>query len=499
MTIIPRWEWRTFGSRLGNPAAVFGKVPPTGTHESDEVYFLTASGANVKVRDDLIDIKVLRDVNDTGLEQWVPVMKAGFPVGAMQLAEIFGALGLFTPALEREAYSLARFLEDLVEPNPEIQSVKVQKLRVRYSIDGCMAEFADVVVNGRTTQTIAVESDDPGAVAATVRSLGFGDYLNTSYPAGLRATLKGTPPRFAVIDAGTNSIKFHLGERADEGSWTTIADRAEVTRLGEDLDTDGVIIPAAADRTGDAIAGMVDEAKTNGAVAVAAVGTAGLRMATNRASVIEKIRSRSGITVEVISGEEESRLAYVAVQASLDIGEGSLVVFDTGGGSSEFTFGTGPTVEDRFSVNVGAVRYTERFRLGDRVTPAVLAETLAAISADLSVIDDRAAPDATVAMGGAVTNITAVSRSMATYDPDLVQGTVLSRAEIDRQIDLYCSMDASDRRSIVGLQPKRADVILAGACIIRTVMDKLNQETLTVSDRGLRHGLLRERFGRQTD
>jgi exopolyphosphatase/guanosine-5'-triphosphate,3'-diphosphate pyrophosphatase len=76
-----------------------------------------------------------------------------------------------------------------------------------------------------------------------------------------------------------------------------------------------------------------------------------------------------------------------------------------------------------------------------------------------------------------------------------VQGTVLDRAEIDRQIELYRSMDAATRRGIVGLQPNRAEVILAGACVIRTVMEKLGKTSLTVSDRGLRHGVLAERFG----
>jgi exopolyphosphatase/guanosine-5'-triphosphate,3'-diphosphate pyrophosphatase len=98
-------------------------------------------------------------------------------------------------------------------------------------------------------------------------------------------------------------------------------------------------------------------------------------------------------------------------------------------------------------------------------------------------------------MGGAVTNIAAVSHSLAHYDPDVVQGTVLDRAEIDRQIDVYRSMDASGRRSIVGLQENRAGTILAGALIVRTIMGKLAQESITVSDRGLRHGLIVERFG----
>ncbi len=170
-------------------------------------------------------------------------------------------------------------------------------------------------------------------------------------------------------------------------------------------------------------------------------------------------------------------------------------MFDTGGGSTQFTFGLGARIDERFSIDVGAVRYTERFRLAGAVAPDVLRDALAAIAADLSRIEGRPSPDALVAMGGAVTNIAAVKHGLTTYDPDVVQGTVLDRAEIDRQIELYRSRNAAERRAIVGLQPKRADVILAGACIVRTVMDKLGQDSVRVSDRGLRHGLLVERFG----
>ena len=201
------------------------------------------------------------------------------------------------------------------------------------------------------------------------------------------------------------------------------------------------------------------------------------------------------MNVEVVSGEEESRLAYLAVKQGIGLAQGSLVVFDTGGGSSQFTFGSGDGVDERFSVDVGAVRYTERFGLDGAVSPDVLGEALAAISADLARLDGRPHPDALVGMGGAITNMAAVRHSMATYDPDVVQGTVLDRGEIDRQLELYRSRDAEARRSIVGLQPKRADVILAGVCIVRTVMDKLGADSLTVSDRGLRHGVLAERFG----
>jgi exopolyphosphatase/guanosine-5'-triphosphate,3'-diphosphate pyrophosphatase len=98
-------------------------------------------------------------------------------------------------------------------------------------------------------------------------------------------------------------------------------------------------------------------------------------------------------------------------------------------------------------------------------------------------------------LGGAITNMTAVMLGLAPYDPDVVQGSVLSRAEVDGQIELFRTREVEARRQIVGLQPKRADVILAGACVVRTVMDKLGRDALSVSDRGLRHGVLLDRFG----
>ena len=494
-TIIPRWEWRAFGQRFGTADAAFAALTPTGIQESDELYLLSGAGDNVKVRADLMDIKILVEVNPDGLEQWRPVMKAGFPLPASDVATVFESLRLPTPPLDREAYTLDQFVAELAGPSGRMRAVNVHKRRVRYVVGGCTAEVSEVVADGRPTRTVAIESEDAAAVVAAVRSVGLGGFVNTSYPRGLAALVDDEPARYAVIDVGTNSVKFHVGERAAGGTWRAIVDRAELTRLGEGLQERGTISAEALERTALAIGAMVDEAKRNGALAIAAVGTAGLRIASNSAAVIAAIADRTGVTVEVIPGEEESRLAYLAVKAGLGLAEGALVVFDTGGGSTQFTFGQGSRVDERFSVDVGAVRYTERFGLSGVVTPEVLAEARAAITADLSRIAGRPAPAALVAMGGAVTNITAVKHGLATYDPDVVQGTVLDRAEIDRQIELYRSRDLERRRSIVGLQPKRADVILAGACIVRTVMELLGQETLTVSDRGLRHGLLVERFG----
>jgi exopolyphosphatase / guanosine-5'-triphosphate,3'-diphosphate pyrophosphatase len=265
---------------------------------------------------------------------------------------------------------------------------------------------------------------------------------------------------------------------------------------------------------------------------VTAVGTMGLRTATNSQAFLDLVKTRCGVAIEVISGAEECRLAYLAVRSASrrprrrpwrsGLADGALVVFDTGGGSSQFTFGAGDRVERQFSLNVGAVRYTEQFHLDQAVTADVLKQAVQAIATDLHALDDDlsfaetaraasqilarllhrpaplerdAAQDSLVGMGGAVTNIAAVMLGLSKYEPDKVQGSVIDRAEIDRQIELYRTLPAEARRQIAGLQPKRAEVILAGACIVRTIMEKLERTSMWVSDRGLRHGLLIDRFG----
>ena len=303
-------------------------------------------------------------------------------------------------------------------------------------------------------------------------------------------------PRYAVIDVGTNSVKFNISERRPDGSWQTLVDRAEITRLGEGLEKTGAISPDAMERTVAAIAGMVSQAREAAVAAIAAVGTMGMRTAHNSQQFIDMVEQRCGVRIETIPGTEEGRLAYLAVKAGLGLAEGALAIFDTGGGSTQFTFGSGSNVEEQFSLNVGAVRFTEKYNLANAISLEQLKLAQDAIAAEFTRIDGRPSPDALVGMGGAITNIAAVKHQMAKYNPDVIQGSTIERSEVERQIEMYRSKSADERRSIVGLQPKRADVILAGACIVNIVMDKLGKDRLSVSDRGLRHGLLIDRFGK---
>ena len=492
---VSRWEWRTFGDRFGEAEERLGALAPERADESSEVYLLSAeANTSVKLRDGVVDVKVLEEVDEDGLERWRPILKAGEPLATADVATVAEALGAVTPP--QAVSTFAELADGLVRANGAlVRAVELQKRRRHFEVGGCMAELTELELGGRTTRTVVVESEHPERVLAAARELGLGGRRNVNLPRQLKALVGLGARRYAVIDVGTNSVKFHIAEQAANGEWTTIVDRAEITRLGEGVDRTGRLDERAAERTIEAIGAMVEEAERNGVIAIAAVGTAGLRAAEDRDEFVQAVRERDGVELEVIPGEEEARLAYAAVVRSLGLQAGSLVVFDTGGGSSQFTFGSEDGIEERFSVNVGAVRFTERFGLDRAVSEEELAAALAAISADLASLDGRPAPDALVGMGGAVTNLTAVQLRLAAYDPELVHGSVLEAVELDRQIELYRTRSADERREIVGLQPKRAEVILAGACIVRTVLAKLGRSSLTVSDRGLRHGVLLERFG----
>lgn len=302
-------------------------------------------------------------------------------------------------------------------------------------------------------------------------------------------------PLFATLDVGTNSVKLHISELQPDGSWSTVVDRSAVTRLGEGLRQTGEFSPRAMARSTAAIADMVAEAQRCGVRAIAAVGTMGLRTARNRDRFLHAVEERCGIMIEVITGAEEARLGYLAVQASFHLRSGRLAIFDTGGGSTQFTLGSPTAIDEHFSVDLGAVRLTEQFRLHRPVTTGLVQQTIDTIAAEFSRLDAWAPAGALVGMGGTVTNLAAVKLGLAAYNPDAVQGAVLDATEVDGQIELYRSRDAEARKQIIGLDPRRVDVILAGACVVRTVMRKLRQDRLTVSDRGLRHGLLIERFG----
>ena len=187
-TIIPRWEWRTFGEELEATDATFAALEPELVQESDETYLLSSgTDAAVKIRAGLMDIKELVEVDADGLEQWRPAMKETFPLPRGEADKVCAALGVNPPSPGTAAFSLDEFLAVLAAPERGVRAVAVHKRRLHYTINECMTEVTDVVAEGKTVRTLAIEATDAARVIATVRNLGLTGDANTSYPRWLKA------------------------------------------------------------------------------------------------------------------------------------------------------------------------------------------------------------------------------------------------------------------------------------------------------------------------
>lgn len=191
--IVPRWEWRTFGAEFGAAESAILAYGPAKVRASSETYIVSSAGsANTKVRDGLMDIKRLQQVDEQGLEQWLPVMKAEFPLAPMVLLDVFRAWNVVRPKLTKEAYGFEEFVRDLVKPNPSLAAVEVRKERHGFVARGCIVEIANLWFDGTPVRTIAVEQEDPAAVTAAVRKLGLERFENVNYVKALKR-FKGIP------------------------------------------------------------------------------------------------------------------------------------------------------------------------------------------------------------------------------------------------------------------------------------------------------------------
>ncbi|MCI6259776.1 MAG: hypothetical protein MR616_01330 [Pyramidobacter sp.] len=183
MAIVARWEWRTFGKGdFGVGEKTLRALPMDSNKRTDEEYILSRnSDENVKIRFDLIDVKSLQKVNADGLEQWLPVLKTGFPIAADELSGLAEILKVELPELERAEYTHDQFIEELVVPHKDLELVQVKKDRDIYKIDGATAEIAAAEFNGVAWRTMCVEHEDPVLIMKVVEKLGMKGVENMNY------------------------------------------------------------------------------------------------------------------------------------------------------------------------------------------------------------------------------------------------------------------------------------------------------------------------------
>jgi exopolyphosphatase/guanosine-5'-triphosphate,3'-diphosphate pyrophosphatase len=309
----------------------------------------------------------------------------------------------------------------------------------------------------------------------------------------------GAAERVAAIDVGTNTVLLTVAERRGR-SFHPVVERAEITRLGRGVDRTGRLDPAAIAETVAVIARYAAEARSLGATRIAAVATSAARDAGNGAEFFEAARAAAGLVPEVIPGGEEARLVHLSAWGDFGAPGRRLAVLDVGGGSSEVTWGGGPVPEGRRSFQMGAVRLTERISPGDPPSGDELRRMHESAREALGEVTAIRASGALagarlVAVAGTVTTLAAVAQALPAYDASRVHGSRLSLEELRALLGRLASLTTAERSRLPGMEPKRADVIVAGAVLVATALELGGFDVLTVSDRGVRWGLLHDRYG----
>ncbi len=302
--------------------------------------------------------------------------------------------------------------------------------------------------------------------------------------------------RFAFIDIGTNTILCLIAEIKNDGSFDVFDDLAEITRLGQGVHQTGRISPEGEERSLKVLQRYLERCKRLNVEKIIAVGTSALRDARNSAEVRARFEVQLGLDVRVISGDEEAEYAFLAVEQGLPLNRRELLVVDVGGGSTEFVRGNAAGVVEAISIGVGSVRLTEQFLRSDPVQIEECEKMVIAIEKELTRLPNQWLKDDSiltlVGIAGTFTTLSAVEKKLVCYTHGEVHGSRLTLSEVRRQVALFQGKTIMERKAIPGLEPKRADVILAGACLIERIMTLFHSERVIVSDHGVRYGLLHE-------
>lgn len=299
--------------------------------------------------------------------------------------------------------------------------------------------------------------------------------------------------RHAVIDVGTNTVLLLVADAAG-GALSAVDERMEITRLGRGVDRTRELAPAAMDETAAAVGAFAAAARAAGADTIDVVATSAARDARNGATFLERLRGVAGVVPEILSGDLEAELSYASARELAP--SGPLSVIDIGGGSTEIVHGDGPRVVFRRSLDVGAVRLTERHLHGDPPAQGELGALRADLVRELSAIPPPPPGARLVGVAGTVTTLCAIHLGLDAYDGARVHGQRLTLREVRALAVRLAALPLAQRLHTSGLPPRRADVIVAGAEILVAAMERLGMDEAVVSDRGVRWGVLRRRVER---
>jgi exopolyphosphatase / guanosine-5'-triphosphate,3'-diphosphate pyrophosphatase len=296
----------------------------------------------------------------------------------------------------------------------------------------------------------------------------------------------------AVVDIGTNSTRLLIAELDDGHVSRELVRRTTITRLGAGVDADGRLNDEAMERVYAALEdyrALIDE---NGADTAIAVLTSAVRDAANGAEFAETVGTRFGLVPHILAGEDESRLTFLGATSERDQSDRTpTLVIDIGGGSTELVVGAGGEMAFHVSNQAGVVRQTERHIHSE---PPEASE-LDALAQDARAILERGVPEEhrravahAIAVAGTATSLASIAQELEPYDPEKVEGYVLSDAGCRQLLDRLAGLTLDERRQVKGLHPDRAPTIVAGAVILIEVLRLFGLSEVEVSEHDILRG-----------
>ncbi len=301
-----------------------------------------------------------------------------------------------------------------------------------------------------------------------------------------------SPVRLGAIDIGTNSIRLIVAEVEPDGRYRVLDEEREMTRLGHGLFARGRLASEPMERSLVALAKMKVVADGFMVAELRAVATSAVREASNGRAFCQEVRRRCGLRVEIITGEEEAQFALRSARSHFDLAGRSVAIVDIGGGSMEVTLTAGAVVDDVFTLPLGAVRLTERYDAAGTLSSKRWRKLRRGID---RVLDEQLRkppfhPEIMIGSGGTFTNLAAMAQLERESTARPVQGYAMTRAEIVHLLHRLRATPLPERREIPGLNPRRADIIVAGTAAVARLAKRLGTQQILINTGGLRDGLL---------
>lgn len=302
------------------------------------------------------------------------------------------------------------------------------------------------------------------------------------------------PVRRAIIDVGTNSVKLLVAD-VGNGFVAPVFEESEQTRLGRGLYESRQLQPEAIEHTARAVANFAMFARENHAESLRVIATSAAREALNQRELVDAILRSSGLAVEIISGDQEADWVYQGVRSDPKLVGERLLILDVGGGSTEFIIGQNEHPEFCRSFELGSVRLLEQLRPSDPPQPGELNQCRAQLQSFFAThvcpiivpaLKNGGSGVRLIGTGGAATILARMEYSLDKYSRHAIEGARIPLTSIERWMEKLWAMPLAQRREIVGLPKKRADVILTGMAIYEAVLNQLGFAELRASTRGLR-------------